>query len=146
MKIKYEAGDLHIGVVQLLECLSPDDLRMVADSLACEDAIIEDVSAQLLSGWTVNGSHGYTGPDGNSTLDKAQRELGKRAGERAKKEIEGLERQLCWEKSMSEKYRDAVYELRQLWADHGNICPVEVPMFKAEHGLEYEVLRKDREQ
>lgn len=103
----------------LLSALNDDQKRELVDSLACENAIIEDVSAQLLSGWTERGSHGSRSCTADaepySPLDKARRELASRCDEVAKKEIEDLKRSLVWEKAVGDRYRDMYFALYHAW-------------------------------
>lgn len=62
-------------------------------SLACEDDIIEDVTDQIIKGWTEEGSHGYKhsgDADPSTALDKAVRAVALGAGEVAVREIRQL--------------------------------------------------------
>lgn len=110
MQITLELGVLKIGLSQALECLNTDEKRSVADALACEDDIIKDVVAQLINGWTEAGSHGvklchgYAEP--NTGLDWAWREIAKRSGEIAAKEIKRLEDALKAKTDELQKLRD----------------------------------------
>lgn len=137
---------LLIDLNWLLDGLSADEKRNVADHLACHNDIIEDVAAQLLTGWTERSSHGAVScsadPEPATPLDKARRELASRAGEVAVSEIEALKRALVWERAVSKHYQDAYFAAYHAWDDR-NIrqCPHlgPVPISAA---LEYEVVRK----
>lgn len=102
----------------LMDDLKPEDKLRLAESLACESAIIAHVTAQILDGWTESGfrgSKGCTAPDDPAPhygLDWAVRQVAKRSSEVAAKEIARLEDALAKkEKDLQSAYRDN-YELR----------------------------------
>lgn len=93
MTISIEEGKLKISVVELLECLSPDEKRALVDTLSCEDDLIEDIANQIVNGWTAAGSHGgrcWGDADPGTPLDKAIRKVAISAGTVASKEVESL--------------------------------------------------------
>jgi hypothetical protein len=92
--IKYENGNLIIDAHELFDHIDPDKRLEVVESLSCNDTIIKHVTDQLLDGWTENCFCGATGSgsvEPYTILDKAKREIAKRSGEVAKREIERLE-------------------------------------------------------
>lgn len=57
MKVKLEGGELHIDLYEALRYLSVEEKRQVADTLACQDDVIELVAQQIITGWTEFDSH-----------------------------------------------------------------------------------------
>lgn len=90
-------GIFSFDFAALMDDLKPEDKLRLAESLACESAIITHVTAQILDGWTENCCHGpkcCTAPDDPAQchgLDWAVRQVAKRSGEVAAKEIARLE-------------------------------------------------------
>ncbi len=110
-----------IDLSWLLSALNDEQKRELVDSLACEDAIISDISSQLLDGWTERASHGAKDcgaqPEPRTPLDKARREIANRSGEVAANEIADLKSALCWSKACEDHYRDAYFKLYHAWPD-----------------------------
>ena len=52
MSIKLEHGMLHLPIEPILEALTTEEKRSLADTLACMDDIIKDVADQITEGWT----------------------------------------------------------------------------------------------
>ncbi len=131
----------------LLSALTDEQKRELVDSLSCEDAIIQDVAAQLLDGWTEQGSHGRKscGADSEpfSPLDKARRMLAMRAGDVALKEIEGLKRALCWAKANEQRYMDAYFACYHNWSNREHrSCPRPADVHHTDP-MNYEVIKKE---
>lgn len=131
----------------LLSALTDEQKRELVDSLACEDAIIADVSAQLLDGWTERSSHGAKscGSDAEPTspLDKARRELASRAGEVAQKEIEDLKRSLIWQKMLQEHYSAAYFKAYHAWNDRSHRgCP-DLGQLPTAYNAPYQVVKTE---
>lgn len=86
---------LEFYITDFFDELSKDMLLEVAESLSCEELIIKHVTDQILDGYTENVYCGATTYMATSTptcaLDRARREIAKRAGEVAQAEIERLE-------------------------------------------------------
>lgn len=104
----------------LLGAMTDEQKREIADSLACEDSIIEDVAAQLITGWTEAASHGATSYDASAPstpLSIARRKVALAAGDVAATEIAELVRQLKWQKQLSDHYSDACFSLQRHWPD-----------------------------
>ena len=156
MDITLSSGKLCIGLYELMDLMSADDKRKLADTLSCEDSIIEDVASQILDGWTEAGSHGAKGggePDPHYPLGKARREVALRAGDVARQEIEDLRRSLIWSKEREEEYRDAYFRLYHAWDHSQGRCPDgppnahnrERPAYVVVLASEYEELKKKGE-
>lgn len=130
MKVTLENGDLKINLTDALDHLSADEKRSVADHLACQDSIIEDVAAQLLTGWTDAGSHGGRScgadPEPHSPIDRARREIAARASDVAKKEIEDLKSALQSAQDAERKYREWGFALYHRAIANG-YTPIECP-------------------
>lgn len=117
----------------LLSALTDEQKRELVDSLACEESIIADVSAQLLYGWTERSSHGPRSCGGDAepstALEKARRELAMRSSEIAREEIEDLKRALVWQKAMEEHYSSAYFRAYHAWDDRSiRACPSAGPI------------------
>lgn len=130
----------------LLSALTGEQKRELVDSLACEEEIIADVSAQLLTGWTERSSHGRKscGADAepSSAIDKARRELASRSGEVANEEIEKLKRSLVWAKANEERYSTAYFAAYHAWRDRDHrTCPAVTDIKYVTEG-EYEVVAR----
>lgn len=82
----------------MLEGIPAEAKLELMETLACDNVIIKHVVDQILEGWTENFYHGpmscTAGDSPNYGLDWALREIAKRSGEVAKKEIERLEKAL----------------------------------------------------
>lgn len=125
MKVTYESGVFSFDFAALLDQLNPNDKRALADHLACEDAIIDDVAAQIISGWTEAGSHGSkyatAEPEPTTGLAKAWRDVAKASGDVARKQIESLEDAL---QRKTEQVLQLERELRDLQQPQGtDPCP-----------------------
>jgi len=150
MKVSIENGKISFKWQELLEHLSPEEIRELVDFLSCENQIIADVSAQLLDGWTEMGSHGYKGMasvEPFTPLEKARREIALRAGETAKAEIEDLIRALKMAKAGEARYSDWGFKLynilNRLQDEHiykGQVpCVMRIELCELER---FEVVRK----
>lgn len=130
----------------LLSALNEEQKRELVDSLACEDAIIADVSAQLLDGWTERGSHGAKSCSADveptTPLDKARRELASRCGEIASREIEALKSTLAFTKACEDHYSDAYFKLYHAWPQGSESRRPDVGSVGAVNRSGYEVVKK----
>lgn len=130
----------------LLDALDDEQKRELVDSLACTDAIIADVSAQLLDGWTERSSHGVRScsadVEPSSPLDKARRVLASRCGEVAAKEIEDLKRALIWAKTVEQYYMDAYFKLYHAWPSDMRGRMPDVGTVSNANRTGYEVVKK----
>ena len=123
-----EKREIVIDLSWLLGALSAENKRELVDSLACEEAIIEDVASQLLDGWTERSSRGArsgaTSPEPTTALDRARRKLAIGADDIAKDEIEQLKRALICSKVMEEHYSRAYFAAYHAWAERAyKPCP-----------------------
>lgn len=86
---------MEIDLEEIIDAMPPDDLRDFVDSLACKDAIIENVTAQLLGGFTESVSQASTSVSasgawaGNSptVLERCRRRLLAEFPEKISREI-----------------------------------------------------------
>ncbi len=122
MKITIDSNLLQLDIYDLVEHMDSDVALRLADAVSLHPAVIEDVTEQILGGWTKLDSRAARGIDCNlsTPLDRAVREVAKRAGETAKGEIERLEAALRrteehagkmeeWcEKNLDRRQRDAL--------------------------------------
>lgn len=118
MQLKYDDGKLSFNAVELIDHMDENAKQNVIEILACSDKVIEYVIAQVLDGWTENGSHGgrlCTASDSPARgLDWAVREVAKRSGDVAEKEIERLESAIRSEQNVIKGLREQLhaYDLR----------------------------------
>ena len=111
MNINYKDGKLQIDLHDLLDNVREEDLNEFLETVSCNDKVIKHVTDQILDKWTENCYSGGTActadADAKWGLDKAWREVAKRSGEVAKREIERLEDAL---KRRNEEYFNLVNE------------------------------------
>jgi hypothetical protein len=111
MEIKFKDGNLQIDLHNLLDNIKEEDLNEFLESVSCNDKVIKHVTDQILDKWTENAYSGGTACTASAEvyngLDKAWREVAKRSGEVAKREIERLEAAL---KRRNEEYFNLVNE------------------------------------
>ena len=107
--VKYKEGNLIVDLHSLLDNVPKEDLEVFFESVSCNDRVIKHVTDQIISKWTENCYYGATCIDAPAEpcngLDKAWREVAKRSGEVAKREIERLEEAL---KRRNEEYFNLV--------------------------------------
>ena len=111
MEIKFKDGNLQIDLHSLLDNIREEDLSEFLESISCNDKVIKHVTDQILDRWTENVYSGSSNTSASAEvyfgLDKAWREVAKRSGEVAKREIERLEEAL---KRRNEEYYNLVNE------------------------------------
>jgi hypothetical protein len=111
MNITYKEGKLQIDLHDLLDNIREEDLSEFLESVSCNDKVIRHVTDQILDKWTENCYSGGSACIADAApvwgLDKAWREVAKRSGEVAKREIERLEDAL---KRRNEEYFNLVNE------------------------------------
>lgn len=119
MKAKITKDGLCIDIGSLLDSIAPEDKSELFKHIACDAQVIKDVTDQILDGWTEDGWHGRKTIEASAeprqweAIDHAQREVAKRSGEVAKREIERLEKALA----ASEKRRQELEEEKHnTWA------------------------------
>jgi hypothetical protein len=95
MNCEYKDGKLILCAFSVLNSISTETKAELIDALSCERDVIRNVTDQILDGWTQNDSHGAKSvvaqAEPSDGLDWACREVAKRSGEVAKREIERLE-------------------------------------------------------
>lgn len=142
MQVKIERGRIILNTIEVLSALSLEDKKSLIETLSCDDEIIANVTAQLLDGWTEQGSHGATrsgAVEPFCPLDKARREIALRSGEVAKKEIEALCSSLRWTKANEEKYSAWGFKM---YYGGPRIMPPQIT-YDYDELLQYEVIRKN---
>ena len=111
MDIKFKDGNLQLDLHGLLDSVKEEDLNEFLETVSCNDKVIKHVTDQILDRWTENcysgGAACTADADAKWGLDKAWREVAKRSGEVAKREIERLEDAL---KMRNEEYFNFVNE------------------------------------
>lgn len=111
MNIKFKDGKLQIDLHDLLNNIKEEDLNEFLESVSCNDKVIKHVTDQIIDRWTENCYRGCAActadADPKWELDKAWREVAKRSGEVAKREIKRLEEAL---KRRNEEYFNLVNE------------------------------------
>jgi len=111
MRVEYKEGNLRIDLHDLLDSVREENIAEFLESVSCNDKVIKHVTDQILDKWTENcysgGAAVTADADPRWGLDKAWREVAKRSGEVAKREIERLEEAL---KRRNEEYFNLVNE------------------------------------
>ena len=111
MEIKFNDGNLQIDLHDLLDNIREEDLAEFLESISCNNKVIKHVTDQIIDKWTENVYSGSSNITASAEvyfgLDKAWREVAKRSGEVAKREIERLEEAL---KRRNQEYFDLVNE------------------------------------
>jgi len=118
MDVKISCGDLRINIEDLLRQIPVEQRIKLAEILSCDSEVLKFVIQQILDGHTENGhysglccyAHANTGGVGG--LDWACREVAKRAGETAMREINRLEDALRHAEAQIEKLRE---DMRRNW-------------------------------
>jgi hypothetical protein len=139
--------EIVINLQWLLESLTSEQKREIADSLSCMDDIIEDVAAQILDGWTerLSGGARSFSAEASTPLDRARRKLAEGANEVAKEEIADLKNALIRAKAMEEHYQDAYLRAYHAWNDRDHrACPSWGPLPVGTNHI-YEVVRRDEQ-
>jgi hypothetical protein len=95
MSVHYKNGKIEFDLHDVLSRVSLEQKLELIESLACDDQIITHVAQQIISEWTESGYKGASSidppPNPFYGLDWAWREVAKRSGEVAEREIERLE-------------------------------------------------------
>ncbi len=118
MKAKITKDGLCIDISELLDSIAPEDKSELFKHIACDSQVIKDVTDQILDGWTEDGWHGRRlieaseDPKEWEGIDRARRDIAKRSGELAEKEIERLETALASEKKRNQELENKLYALR----------------------------------
>lgn len=95
MKATIKDGAVTLKLYHLLEQLTDNELKAFADSVAIQDHVITYVVQQILDGWTDHDSRAaltcVAETEPRNGLGWALREIAKRSGDVASKEIKRLE-------------------------------------------------------
>lgn len=121
--MKIENGELLLNIHELLSSLSSEQLNEIIDTLAIQEAVIEQVTNQIVDGSTSLGSYGLTGDSQNAStaLDRAIRRIAESSSDIAKKEIEKLVRRANQAEELMEEAWAKTRELEKaLQNDHRN--------------------------
>lgn len=119
---KQQDGKLAFDATDLFDNMDAATLMHVIDALACNDAVIDEVTNQILDGWTSMDSHAgkyFTAEvDPRRGLDRACREVARRAGDVAADEIKRLEKALAESRAEVADYRkrddDRHYQMERM--------------------------------
>lgn len=117
MYITCKAGKLEVSISDLFAAVEGQAKVELIDSLACEDEIIAHVADLITTRWTEMGSSGlssYPVPSEPSTaMDRAVREVAKRAEQTAKEEIARMERALKYHEDQKAIMQKEIEDLRK---------------------------------
>ena len=117
MNVKYDKGEIKFDLHDILQSVSGEDKLAMMESFACDDDIIKHVADQIISKWTENYCSGGTAFPASAEprfgLDWACREVAKKSGEVAAREIERLEKAVAYHQEGERKAWEANYELRR---------------------------------
>jgi hypothetical protein len=115
MNVTIEKGRLSIDLFDLLGELTTDQRASLIDLLACRDEVINEVTNQIIDGWTTEGSHGSTcfggDPDAVYGIDGARMRIAKASGEIVAREIERLGEELKRSKARENEGWNKYHEL-----------------------------------
>lgn len=119
MLAKITKDGLCIDLYELFDNVPVELQRELADALACKDAVIEHVAAQIMNGWTEFSSHGCKGTfDGDvhhSPLGTAIRNVSKASGDVAKQCIVDLEATNERVRKERDEWRGTAYKMGELY-------------------------------
>jgi hypothetical protein len=95
MTVKYENGMIEFDLLDVLSSVSDETRVAMFERLSCDEVVIRHVAAQVIDKWTENGLSGWSLADAEHDpergLDWAWREVARRSGDVARREIERLE-------------------------------------------------------
>lgn len=116
MNAALENGKIAFNIGDLLACLTGPAKIDLIDSLACEEEIITHVADIITTRWTEMSSSPLSShpPESvpSTAMDKAVREVAKRASQTAKDEIERLEGALLRLETEVKRLRTEIVELQ----------------------------------
>ena len=115
MKVNYKEGKLELDLHDLLQNVNKETKMEMIESVSCDDHIIKHVTEQIINKWTENFYSGGTNIIASTNtytgLDWAWREVAKKSGDIAKREIERLEKAISYK---DERYQELLEENRNL--------------------------------
>lgn len=116
MKTEYKDGKVSFRVEDLFDLMPDEDKISLIEVLSCQSSVIKHVTSQILDSWTENGYYGPTLVTASANpiegLDWAFREVARRSGEVAAKEIKRLENALEHANKELQELRDEQYRMR----------------------------------
>ena len=110
---KYEDGRLSINVWDLLSAMTGDERVFLVDTLSCQEDVIRHVCAQIVDGYTEDGSAGATSYSAvpHTALDAVKRRIAESASDIAKDEIAKLTRLVESSEKRANEWCDKYHEL-----------------------------------
>jgi len=150
MKATIENGCVKLDIAAMLDEMSTEEKRLVADSLSIQDDIIEDVVSQVLEGWTELSSHAAQDCDAAEptyALGKAIRRIALGADGVAKRQVEEIVRSLKWHEAYRRRTEEWAWKMYHTMNDanrDGRTCPSAPswPSANDANSEEYIVVRK----
>lgn len=120
MQVNLTDDNLTINIIDLLSSLSHEQEQQLIEQLSCSDTVIKHVADQITQGSTENGHSGWESGSATATtpLSIAIRECAKSSSEKAKMEIESLERHLDSAQKGKQSYMDKFFALRNKHHDY----------------------------
>jgi hypothetical protein len=144
VKAEIKDGRLSVNLAELLDHMTPDEKRDLAEPLSLQDSIIENVASQIITGWTEANSHAANDSgdaDPHYPLGKAIRQVAMKASEVAATQIESLARSLRWEKAHADATKEWAFNLYHLMHNAG-LNPPYWPDANETNPHEYIVIKK----
>ncbi len=114
MKAVIENGKVVLDYCELFDEADGQELKLLVQSLACQDSIVQHVADQLLEGWTEDGYHGGRCGDATEShtpLNKARRRIALGAGKIAAETIEAQQRAIKQAKEQTDRLWDKIHTL-----------------------------------
>jgi hypothetical protein len=144
VKAELKDGCLSVNLAELLDYMTPDEKRDLAESLSLQDSIIENVASQIITGWTEASSHAANdsnAADPHYPLGKAIRQVAMKASEVAAEQIESLARSLRWQKAYADATHEWAFEMYHMMHTAG-LKPPNLPGVNETNPHEYIVIKK----
>jgi len=115
-----QGGRLLLDIAEVLAQLGVEDKRKLATMLACDEDVLQDVSTQILDGWTEGGSHGYVGYEVQpyTALDRVRREIANRSGDVARSEIAKLVQNAENLRADLRRHSEWAYAMYRAWPEN----------------------------
>lgn len=103
-----------------LDGMASDQRAEFLDSISCIDAVVENVASQILNGWTELSSHAARsfGAEPTTVLSSITREIARRSGDVAAREIAELERIAASHEKRANDYMTRFFHLRRMAQEH----------------------------
>lgn len=151
MKVQIEKGSVKIDIAAMLDEMTADEKRELADALSLQDAIIEDVASQIVEGWTELSSHAADDSekaDPFYPLAKAIRKVALGADAVHERQVEKLVRSLKWCEAQRERVEGWAWKMYHLMNDlhrMGASCPYppQSPEIRETNPEDYIVVKRE---